>query len=74
MDELKLSLSTKFMRGIIAKLIAAAIHKKLGYSVDVFLNEVKVTATDGKIHIHVDIDADMTTEEFAKIVKSIGTE
>ena len=35
MDELKLKLQTKFMRGIVAKLIGAAIQKKVQLHVDI---------------------------------------
>ena len=32
-DEMKVNLSTKFMRNIVSKLIAKAIYKKFGYKV-----------------------------------------
>lgn len=71
MDELKLKLSTKFMRGIVAKLIGAAIQKKLGCDIDVYLNNIEVTTTDDKIQLHVDVDANMTNGEFARLINSI---
>lgn len=71
MDELKLKLSTKFMRGIVAKVIRAAIQKKLGCSIDVFLNNIEVTTSDDKIHFHADIEADMTNGEFTKLINSV---
>lgn len=73
MDELKLTLSTKFMKGVVAKLIRAAIYKKLGYDINIELNDIRVTAEDGKIHIHADVDGEMTNEEFIRILKSIGS-
>lgn len=72
MDELKLKLSTKFMRGIVAKLIAKAIYKKLGYKVDILLNEIEVRTEDGKVRLHANVDAEVTNEDFAKIIESIG--
>ncbi len=71
MDELKLKLQTKFMRGIVAKLIGAAIQKKLGCDIDVYLNKIEVVTTEDKIQLHVDVDADMTNGEFTRLVNSI---
>lgn len=70
MDELKLALSTKFMRGIVTKILAKAIYKKTGYHVDIRLNEVKAETHDGKISLHMDIDAEMNSEDLVKILKS----
>lgn len=72
MDELKLKLSTKFMRGFIAKLVAKAIYKKVGYEIDIQLNEIEVETVDGKIHLHVSADAEINNDEFVKIVKGVG--
>jgi hypothetical protein len=72
MDELKLKLSTKFMRGIVAKLISKTISSKLGYNVSVQLNEIDIRTEDGKIRLHADVDAEISNEEFVHIIKSIG--
>lgn len=72
MDELKLKLSTKFMRGIVTKIISKAIYKKYGYKIDIMLNQIELENVDGKIHLHADIDAEVTNEDFKKIIKSIG--
>lgn len=71
MDELKLKLSTKFMRGIVAKVIGMVIEKKLGCSIDVFLNNIEVATIDDKIQLHVDVDANMTNGEFTRLLNSI---
>lgn len=72
MDVLKLKLSTKFMRSTIANLIAKALYKKLGYNIDILLNEIEVRNENGKIALHVDVDAELDNGEFIKILKSIG--
>lgn len=72
MDELKMKLSTKFMRGIVANLVSKAVSKKLGYNIDILLNEVEVKSENGKIHLHIDADADVENGEFVKMLKSIG--
>ena len=71
MDELKLNLSSKFMRGIVTKLIAKAIYKKTGYKIDVELNSINVEVIDGKAHIHADVDAEIDNNELMKIVSTI---
>lgn len=72
MDELKLKLSTKFMRGIVANLVSKAIAKKVGYNIDILLNEIEVKNEEGKIHLHIDADAEVENGEFIKMLKSIG--
>lgn len=72
MDELKLKLSTKFMRGIVTKLISKAIYKKYGYDIDILLNEIEIKNEDGKVHLHMNVDAEVNNDGFKKIIKSIG--
>lgn len=72
MDELKLKLSTKFMRGIVANLISKALAKKLGYNIDILLNEIEVKSEDGKIRVHIDADAEVENSEFVRMLRSIG--
>lgn len=72
MDVLKLKLSTKFMRSTVANLIAKALYKKLGYNIDILLNEIEVRNENGKIMLHVNADAEVDNGEFIKILKSIG--
>lgn len=70
MDEMKIG--SKFTTNIISKLIAMVIRKKFGYEVELKLNEVNATVTDGKTHVHLDVDAELDKEELIKILKSIG--
>ena len=72
MDMLKMNLSTKFMKGIVAKLIAKALVKKFGYQIDVQINKIEIEAIDGKILLHADLDAETDNKEFVKIIKDIG--
>lgn len=72
MDELKMSLSTKFMRGIVTKIISKAILKKTGYNIDIQLNEIKLETIDGKVCLHADVDAKIDNEDFINIIRSKG--
>ena len=70
MDEMKFN--SKFTRMLLSKLAKGVLHKKLGYNVDIQLNELNASISDEKAHVHVSIDADMSKEELMKILKKIG--
>lgn len=74
MDEMKLSLSTKFMRGVLAKIISKLIKKKFGYKVDLYFSEIKLDMVDGQTHVHLNVDLDMDSDEFKKLLKTINEE
>lgn len=69
---MKLKLSTKFMRNLVAKLISKALVSKLGCQIDIQLNEIKLENANGVTKIHVDVDGELTNEEFMKLIKKIG--
>lgn len=72
MDEMKVKLSTKFMRTIVAKLIATTIRKKYGYKVDIQLNDLDVSVIDGEAKLSVNVEAKLGKDEFMEIMKTIG--
>lgn len=72
MDELKMKLSTRFMRGIVARLVSKAIYKKFGYKIDIQINEIEIRTEDGKIHLHTSVEAEMNNEDFKDVVKNVG--
>lgn len=69
---MKLKLSTKFMRNLVAKVISKAVFKKVGCKMDILLNEIRLENANGKTKIHLDLDCELTNEEFIKLVKKIG--
>lgn len=72
MDEMKLKLSTRFMRGVAAKLIAKAIRKKLGYKIDIQLNDLDISMIDGETRINTNVELKLSSEEFMSIMKDIS--
>ena len=70
MDEMKIV--SKFTTNMISKLVKMVLRKKLGYDIDIQLNEIKTTITDGKTHVHLDVDAELEKEELVKILKKIS--
>lgn len=74
MDLLKIKLSTKFMKGLVAKIVSKRIYKKLGYKVDIQLNDVQIDVIDGDVQIHLDVDGKMNKTEFSRIMERIDEE
>lgn len=72
MDEMKLRLTTKFMRGIFSKLLAKMIYKKTGYKVDIQINDLDINVIDGETKISTNVEAKIDSKEFMKIIKSAG--
>ena len=74
MDELRVKLSTRFMRGIVARLIAKSIRKKYGYKIDIQLHDLDVWSMDGDTTIKLNTEVRMNSNEFKKIMKDIDSE
>lgn len=74
MDEMNMKLSTKFMRGIVSKLISKAIYKKIGYKVDIQLNDLDISMLNGETKILTNVEVKVNSDEFMKIMKTIGAD
>lgn len=72
MDEMKIRLTTKFMRNIVSKLLAKLIFKKTGYKVDIQLNDLDLNFVDGETKINANVELNLDSKEFTKIIKTIG--
>ena len=70
MDEMKIS--SKFMRNMVANLVKKTVKKKVGYEVDIQLNEFTATVTDGTAHVHLSVDAELNKDELTKILGMVG--
>lgn len=69
MDEM--NITSKFMTSVITKIICTVL-KKQGYNIDIQFNEIKATVTDGKAHVHLNVDAEIEKEEILRILKNAG--
>lgn len=74
MDEMRIKLSTNFMKGIVAKLISRAIYKKYGYKVSVQLKDLDIWSIDGDTTLKLNVEARLKSDEFNKLMKSIDDE
>ena len=71
MDEMRIKLSTSFMRGIVSKLIARSIYKKYGYKVNIKLEDLDVWVIDGDAMVKLNVEANLKSEDFKRIMKTI---
>jgi hypothetical protein len=74
MDEMKIKISTKFMRGIVAKIASKVIANKLGIKADIQLNGIFVEKINDKIHLHIDVDADIDETSLLKLTRLANLE
>ena len=70
MDEMKIE--SKFMTKLASKIAKKVVRDKAGYNADIQLNSLRTTVLDDKMHVHLDLDIELTREELNKILKSIG--
>ena len=70
MDIMKIS--SKFTTSLLSKVVGMALSKKLGYKIDIQINDIEATIDDGKTHVHVNMDAEMNSDELTKVIKNIG--
>ena len=74
MDEMKIKLSTKIMRNLIAKIVSKTIYKKLGYRVDIQLNGLDVNMNNGDVTVKLNAEANLKYDELIKIINSVNLE
>ena len=72
MDAIKVKLSTGFMKNIVAKLVARSIYKKTGYKINIQLNDLDISFTDGDTNIKANIEVKLDSKEFGKLIKKAG--
>jgi hypothetical protein len=70
MDELKIK--SRFTRAIASKFVAKKIKNNVGVNANVYLNDLDISTCNDRTHIHLDFDADMTQEEFKKLLEKLG--
>lgn len=72
MDEIKVKLSTRFMRMMVSKWISRTIRKKYGYNINVHLGELDIESIDGETSIKANVELKVDSDEFKKILKNVG--
>ena len=72
MDELRVS--SKLMNRLVSKFVKSKIKKCCGQEVNVGFSQIVASVKDGdKVCVHVELDADMTTADFERLMmKALG--
>ena len=70
MDEV--NIISGFTRGLISKIVESAVKKKVGYDVDIRLNEFNAKITEGKARVHLNVDAELDQNELKTLLKTVG--
>ena len=71
MDEMRIKLGSKLMRGIVSKLISKVIYKKTGCKVNIQVDNLDIWNIDGETTATLNIRAKMNSNEFNKIINKI---
>lgn len=68
MDEMKIKLTTTFMRGIVSRIIAKKAKELTGVEPDVRIDEISLTQKDGTVNLHISMDGSITTDALKQIL------
>ena len=74
MDEMKIKLSTRFMKGMVAKLISRAIYKNIGVKPDIHISEIEAEMKDGRIRFHINAGGEIDQKILLKIEQMVDSE
>lgn len=74
MDEMKLRLSTKWMRSLVSKLLVKVIYKKFGVKINLQINELDLSSINGNTTVKAGVEIKLNNEEFMKLMNQIDEE
>ena len=69
---MEMKLFDGLMKGVLSKALGLALKAKTGYSAELKVNEFNAHVKEGRAHVHINIDADMSQDELKKILASVG--
>lgn len=69
---MEMKLFSGLLKGVASKALSMALKAKTGYQADITVNEFNAHVKDGRAHVHLNIDADMSQDELKKILASVG--
>lgn len=71
MDMLKLKVSTKFMKGFVAKVVSKKIYEKLGCKINIQFNDISIDTVNGDVLIHINADGKINKTEFERFLEKL---
>ena len=72
MDEMKVKLSSVFMKNVVAKLISKVIYKKFGYKINIQIEDLAISIIDGETDVNANVRVKVNNDEFKKIISDIN--
>lgn len=73
MDEMKIKLSTKFMRDMVAKILSKVIFNKFGIKPNLNINDLAVEMKNGKIQFYIDMNGEIDDKVLMKVNRLIDS-
>ena len=73
MDEMKINVTSKFMRGIVSKILQKTIYKNTGVKPTIQISELLAEMKDGKIHFHINADGEINDSVLLKVNNLLDT-
>lgn len=67
MDEMRIKLHSRVMRGIVSKLISNAIQKSTGHKPNIRIKELGIETVDKRIAFNINIEGDISEAVLYKI-------
>lgn len=67
MDEMKIKLSTKFMKNMVAKIISKVIFKSFGIKPAINISDLEAELKNGKIYFNINANGEIDQKVFVKI-------
>ena len=72
MDEMKVKLSSAFMKNMVAKALSRIIYKKFGYKIDIQIEDLGISMVDGETDAIANVRVKINNNEFKKIISDIN--
>ena len=69
MDEMRIKLHSRVMRGIVSKLISNAIYKSTGHKPNIRIKELGIETVDKRITFNISLEGDISEAVLYKIDK-----
>ena len=69
-----MQIKTSFMRGLVAKIISISIYKKLGYKVDIGIEDISIQINDHDANINLNANVHMKVDDLKTFTKLIDGE
>lgn len=73
MDEMKLTLKTKFMRNLVSKLISKFLYKHYKIKTDIRFDNIDINSVGGETTVKVTVEGKLHSEDFYKIMDLISS-